>query len=76
MVQLLEISLVDGVDKAPEARQPFSLDSLADLSLSVTGSSSGSEFDNYIKCGPQGIFFSNLVRLASYSAAASWISWY
>lgn len=57
MVQLLEISLVDGVDKAPEARQPFSLDSLADLSLSVTGSSSGSEFDNYIKCGPQGIFF-------------------
>lgn len=75
MVQLLEISLVDGVDKAPEAWQPFSLDSLADLSLSVTGSSSGSEFDNYIKCGPQGIFF-NLVRLAYYNAAASWISWY
>lgn len=55
MMQLLEIALVDGMDKAPEARKPFPLDSLADLSISVTGSSSGTEFDNHIKCGPQGI---------------------
>ncbi|XP_050383808.1 auxin transport protein BIG [Argentina anserina] len=55
MVQLLEMSLVDEMDKAPEARKPFPLDSLADLSISVTGSSSGTEFDNYIKCGPQGV---------------------
>nr|XP_011467865.1 PREDICTED: auxin transport protein BIG [Fragaria vesca subsp. vesca] len=55
MMQLLEIALVDGMDKAPEARKPFPLDSLADLSISVTGSSSGTEFDNHIKCGPQGV---------------------
>ncbi|XP_008230303.1 PREDICTED: auxin transport protein BIG [Prunus mume] len=55
MVQLLEIALVDEMDKAPDTLQPCSVDSLVDLLPSATSSSCGNEFDNHIKCGPQGV---------------------
>ncbi|KAH0969527.1 hypothetical protein GBA52_028612 [Prunus armeniaca] len=55
MMQLLEIALVDKMDKAPDTLQPCSVDSLVDLLPSVTSSSCGNEFDNHTKCGPQGV---------------------
>lgn len=56
-MQLLEIALVDEMDKTPDTLQPCSVDSLVDLLPSITSSSCGNEFDNHIKCGPQGDCF-------------------
>lgn len=54
MVQLLEMALINRMDKTPDVLQPCSVDSLVDLLPSVTRSSCGNDLDNYIKCGPQG----------------------
>lgn len=59
MVQLLEMALINRMDKTPDALQPCSVDSLVDLLTSVTCSSCGNDLDNYIKCGPQGNSFSH-----------------
>lgn len=57
MMQLLEIALVDEMDKALDTLQPCSVDSLVDLLPSITSSSCGNEFDNHTICGPQGNCF-------------------
>ncbi|KAB2613738.1 auxin transport protein BIG-like [Pyrus ussuriensis x Pyrus communis] len=55
MVHLLEMALIDGMDKTPGALRPCSVDSLVDLLPSVTHNSCGNDLDNHNKCGPQGV---------------------
>ncbi|KAM1666136.1 hypothetical protein ACFX1X_045806 [Malus domestica] len=55
MVHLLEMALIDGMDKTPGTLQPCSVDSLVDLLPSVTHNSCGNDLDNHNKCGPQGV---------------------
>ncbi|TQD82010.1 hypothetical protein C1H46_032473 [Malus baccata] len=55
MVQLLEMALINRMDKTPDELRPCSVDSLVDLLPTVTRSSCGNDLDNYIKCGPQGV---------------------
>ncbi|BBH00253.1 hypothetical protein Prudu_010193 [Prunus dulcis] len=66
MMQLLEIALVDELDKAPDTLPPCSVDSLVDLLPSLTSGSCGNEFDNHTKCGPQGVNCSRSEILLDY----------
>ncbi|XVF71321.1 hypothetical protein PTKIN_Ptkin12aG0027900 [Pterospermum kingtungense] len=55
MIQLLEIILGDGTDKVVDSLQPASVNSLVDLLPIVSSNSHGTELDDLIKCGLQGV---------------------
>lgn len=54
LVQLLEIALVDGVDKVSDTLQPCSINSLVDL-LPKVADCCGIDLENHVKCSLQGI---------------------
>ncbi|KAF3945345.1 hypothetical protein CMV_028261 [Castanea mollissima] len=53
LVQLLEIALVDGVDKVSDTLQPCSINSLVDL-LPTVADCCGIDLENHVKCSLQG----------------------
>lgn len=56
LVQLLEIALVDGMDKESDTMLHCSVNSLADLLSMVSGNCGGIDLHNHNKCSLQGIF--------------------
>ncbi len=54
LVQLLEIALVDGMDKVSDTLQSCSVNSLVDL-LPMVADCCGVDLDNHVKCSLQGI---------------------
>ncbi|KAF5725427.1 auxin transport protein BIG isoform X1 [Tripterygium wilfordii] len=82
IVQLLEISLVEGMDKAFDLLRPSSISFLLDLLPMVSSDCDGIELDNHIKCSLQGVSCSReekpvdrlLMTLASECMQPDWQS--
>lgn len=55
MALLLELALVDGINKASDPLQSCSVNNLIELLPIVSGDCCGIELDNLIKCSLQGI---------------------
>ena len=56
VVRLLEITLVTGADKEPDPSQSCSVHTLVDLLPLLTVKSGDIQWENHIKCNPQGTF--------------------